>query len=93
VRALPVSPVPAGQGDAINLGYRKGALWLRFSLAPEPGAPTDWLLEVAYPSLDHVDLYLPRPEACKSSRPATCRPTSALIRIIIWSFPCICGRE
>jgi diguanylate cyclase (GGDEF)-like protein len=62
VRALPVSPVPAGQGDAINLGYRKGALWLRFSLAPEPGAPTDWLLEVAYPSLDHVDLYLPRPE-------------------------------
>lgn len=62
VRARPVSPVPTGQGDEINLGYRKGALWLHFALASEPGAPADWLLEVAYPSLDHVDLYLPRIE-------------------------------
>jgi diguanylate cyclase (GGDEF)-like protein len=52
--------VPAGKGDAINLGYRQGAIWLRFTLVPEPDAAADWLLEIAYPSLDRVDMYLPR---------------------------------
>ncbi|MBK6744123.1 MAG: diguanylate cyclase [Hydrogenophilales bacterium] len=61
VRDRAFAMVPAGQGEAINLGYRKGALWLRFALAPERAAPADWLLEVAYPSLDRVDLYLPGP--------------------------------
>ncbi len=50
---------PGTAGEAINLGYRQGAVWLRFVLAPGVEAPADWRLEIAYPSLDHVEMYLP----------------------------------
>jgi diguanylate cyclase (GGDEF)-like protein len=51
-------PVSIQQGDDVNFGYRKGAVWLRFALKPAKGAPADWLLEVAYPPLDRVGLFL-----------------------------------
>ena len=36
-----------------------GAIWLRARLAVPAGAPRAWLLEVAYPPLDRVELYVP----------------------------------
>ena len=46
----------------LNAGYSRSAYWLRVDLHYQPqGArtPRAWLLELAYPPLDHVDLYLP----------------------------------
>ena len=50
-RALP------GPED-VNFGYSASAYWLRFPLRVAAGAATNWLLEIAYPSLDHVEVYL-----------------------------------
>lgn len=46
----------------LNAGYSHSAFWLKVDLDYRPGNPTaqrTWLLELAYPPLDHLDLYLP----------------------------------
>jgi signal transduction histidine kinase/CheY-like chemotaxis protein len=49
----------------LNVGYTRSAYWLRVDLNYQPqqarGQKT-WLLDLAYPPLDHVDLYLPAAE-------------------------------
>lgn len=48
--------------DALNAGYSHSAYWLKVQLTyrpVDPAADVDWLLELAYPPMDHVDLYLP----------------------------------
>jgi len=48
--------------DTLNAGYSRSAFWLKIDLDYRPGNPTaqrNWLLELAYPPLDHLDLYLP----------------------------------
>ncbi len=55
-------PVSRRQGDDVNFGYREGAIWLRFVLMPAQDAPADWLLEVAYPPLDRVGLFVRGPD-------------------------------
>ncbi|MGE0497500.1 MAG: 7TM diverse intracellular signaling domain-containing protein [Ramlibacter sp.] len=42
-----------------NFGLTSSAIWLRADLRTPPGAPHEWLLEVAYPPLDRIDLYVP----------------------------------
>jgi diguanylate cyclase (GGDEF)-like protein len=51
---------PAGE-EPINFGYTHSAWWLRFTL--EGGAPPgeELLLEIAFPSIDRIDLHLPEP--------------------------------
>jgi diguanylate cyclase (GGDEF)-like protein len=44
---------------AANFGYSYSAWWLRFRLPADVTEPGDWLLEIAFPSLDRIDLYLP----------------------------------
>lgn len=51
-------PVSTRQGDDVNFGYRRGAIWLRFAVKPGKDAPADWLLEVAYPPLDRVSVFV-----------------------------------
>ena len=47
-------------GDAaINFGYSSSAWWLRFTIDADATAPRDWLLEVAFPTLDSVDYFGP----------------------------------
>lgn len=48
-------------GPGANFGFNTAAIWLRVTLQTGPEAPRDWLLEVAYPPLDHLDLYSPGP--------------------------------
>lgn len=46
----------------LNAGYSRSAFWLKIDLhyrPSNPGAQRTWLLELAYPPLDHLDLYLP----------------------------------
>ena len=51
-------PLPAG-GSGANFGFNRSALWLRVTLHAGADAPADWLLELAYPLLDHLALYAP----------------------------------
>ncbi|MDP3618417.1 MAG: 7TM diverse intracellular signaling domain-containing protein [Ramlibacter sp.] len=50
--------VPAS-GPGANFGLTSAAIWLRVNLRAESRAPTDWLLEIAYPPLDSIALYAP----------------------------------
>ncbi|WP_044872277.1 hybrid sensor histidine kinase/response regulator [Pseudomonas sp. LFM046] len=46
----------------LNAGYSRSVFWLRVDLDYRPrvqGGVQDWLLELAYPPLDHLDLYVP----------------------------------
>ncbi|GFM87122.1 sensor histidine kinase [Pseudomonas cichorii] len=48
--------------ETFNAGYSHSAFWLKVDLLykPNPRAKhSDWLLELAYPPMDHVDVYLP----------------------------------
>ncbi|MBC3206654.1 response regulator [Pseudomonas sp. SWRI111] len=45
----------------LNAGYSRSAFWLKIDLHYRPSNPAaqrTWLLELAYPPLDHLDLYL-----------------------------------
>ena len=45
----------------LNAGYSRSVFWLKVDLLYRPtqaNAPRNWLLELAYPPLDHLDLYL-----------------------------------
>jgi signal transduction histidine kinase/CheY-like chemotaxis protein len=45
----------------LNAGYSRSVFWLKIDLHYRPNNPDvlrTWLLELAYPPLDHVDLYL-----------------------------------
>lgn len=46
----------------LNAGYSRSVFWLKIDLhyrPNDPAAQRTWLLELAYPPLDHLDLYLP----------------------------------
>ncbi|UVL66337.1 MULTISPECIES: hybrid sensor histidine kinase/response regulator [unclassified Pseudomonas] len=46
----------------LNAGYSTSVFWLKIDLRYLPSAtatPRQWLLELAYPPLDHLELYLP----------------------------------
>jgi len=58
-RANEFRPATVSRGEAINFGYSSSAWWLRFDLEQAPGAPRDWLLEVAFPTLDSVEYFGP----------------------------------
>lgn len=48
--------------EVLNAGYSRSVFWLRLDLSYRPRQARGqqaWLLELAYPPLDHVDLYLP----------------------------------
>jgi PAS domain S-box-containing protein len=42
-----------------NFGITSSAIWLRITLNTAADTPPQWLLELAYPPLDRIDLYAP----------------------------------
>ncbi|GKT20429.1 diguanylate cyclase [Acidovorax sp. SUPP3334] len=50
--------VPSRSGG--SLGIRNGAVWLRATLVNGASASTDWIVNIDYPSLHQVDIYLAR---------------------------------
>lgn len=45
-------------GNSLSAGYTKSAYWLKFRVVAAPHHPFDWLLEVDYPNLQHLELYI-----------------------------------
>ncbi|HUR88010.1 MAG TPA: 7TM diverse intracellular signaling domain-containing protein [Ramlibacter sp.] len=45
------------QGVGANFGLTRSAIWLKVTLDVQKNAPADWLLEVAYPPLDKLELH------------------------------------
>ncbi|WP_409261497.1 7TM diverse intracellular signaling domain-containing protein [Pseudomonas putida] len=48
--------------DVLNAGYSTSVFWLKVDLhylASANAQPRQWLLELAYPPMDHIELYLP----------------------------------
>lgn len=51
--------VPA-HDDTPNFGFTRSAYWVRLEVDNSSSASRAWLLEVGYPQLDHVTLFVPR---------------------------------
>jgi diguanylate cyclase (GGDEF)-like protein len=49
----------AAGADPVNFGYSRSAWWLRFSLPGGAPAGEELLLEIAFPSIDRIELYVP----------------------------------
>lgn len=45
-----------------TFGYLRSAVWLRFQLKNDTSRASDWWLEISYPRIDRIDLYIPRPD-------------------------------
>lgn len=45
---------------SFNKGYTQSAYWLRFRIVTASKHPFDWLLEIGYPNLHRLDLYILR---------------------------------
>ena len=54
---LPDSAFAQHSSDMPNFGFTKDRYWFR-TLLLQPGSDENWLLELRYPPLDHVDVYL-----------------------------------
>ncbi|HET8731509.1 MAG TPA: 7TM diverse intracellular signaling domain-containing protein [Moraxellaceae bacterium] len=58
VLALPASSWATSQGDVFSQGYNHAAWWLRFDLMRREPVPDHDLLEIAYPVLDDVEVWV-----------------------------------
>ncbi|KPB54868.1 Sensor histidine kinase [Pseudomonas coronafaciens pv. oryzae] len=50
------------RGGTFNAGYSRSAFWLKVELSYRPAGNethNEWLLELAYPPMDHIDFYAP----------------------------------
>ena len=45
------------KGPAANFGLTRSAIWLRIQIHAARDTPRDWLLEVAYPPLNQLEVY------------------------------------
>jgi hypothetical protein len=45
--------------DYINFGYTKSQFWFRFTVDNDAGKVLPWLLEIDFPPIDLIELYLP----------------------------------
>jgi diguanylate cyclase (GGDEF)-like protein len=58
-RAADFKPSGVRDDAAINFGYSSSAWWLRIDLAADPDAARDWLLDIAFPTLDNIEYFGP----------------------------------
>ncbi len=58
--ASPGSPVwRPGPAELPAFGFSSGTYWVRFSLENPSDLPQPWYLELAYPLIDEIDMYIP----------------------------------
>jgi len=60
VAALPAERFTLEASTNPNFGFTASTYWLRFGLERDPADARRWYLQVGYPLLDTVELYLPR---------------------------------
>lgn len=70
-----ISPAMAGQFSPnttpiLQYGNTRAAIWLRLNLDDQSQTIPYWLLDIPYPSLEHVDLYLPQASGAYTQYPA-----------------------
>lgn len=41
----------------LQLGFKKDPVWIRFKVLEESAAKRDWVLSIAFPILDHIEVY------------------------------------
>jgi len=58
---------PAGP-EPVNFGYTRSAWWLRFTLPGGAPAAEELLLEIAFPSIDRIELHLPEAQLDEGPR-------------------------
>lgn len=58
-RAADFKPSGVRDDAAINFGYSSSAWWLRIDLAADPESARDWLLDIAFPTLDNIEYFGP----------------------------------
>jgi diguanylate cyclase (GGDEF)-like protein len=58
-RAADFRQVPESGDRAVNFGYTSSAWWLRLDFEAAPAGSREWLLEVAFPTLDSVEYFGP----------------------------------
>jgi hypothetical protein len=46
--------------QTLSFGFKRSAYWLRFALRNTAPQHNDWLFEVAFPTLDSIELYYPQ---------------------------------
>jgi PAS domain S-box-containing protein len=51
---------PLHRGPSANFGLTGSAIWLRVELRADAVSDPDWLLELAYPPLDRIEVYVPQ---------------------------------
>ncbi len=49
----------ASRHDVVNFGFTRSAYWVRGHILKQSAAPVPWLLEIANPFTDLIDVYLP----------------------------------
>jgi diguanylate cyclase (GGDEF)-like protein len=54
--------------EPVNFGYTRSAWWLRFSLPGGAPVAEELLLEIAFPSIDRIELHLPEPQPDEDPR-------------------------
>lgn len=64
------------QSGDLNFGYSDSAFWLAFDVRPDAGAPREWLLEIGFPSIDHLEVYAPGPGDQRKFEAGDLRPFS-----------------
>ena len=50
----------AARDSDVNFGYSDSAFWLALPVSVDQDAPTRWVIEFGFPSLDRVEVYVPR---------------------------------
>jgi diguanylate cyclase (GGDEF)-like protein len=75
-RAADFRRVPEAGDGAINFGYTSSAWWLRVDFEATPAGLQEWLLEVAFPTLDSVEYFGPGGEHLSAGdlQPFAARP-------------------
>lgn len=65
IETTPLTPQQAVGADwltmarkSINLHHEHNPVWFRFDIVVPPGVTTDWLLEIAWPPLDFIELHV-----------------------------------
>lgn len=58
VRSLPESQWQRNGQESVSLGYGDDVYWFRFRVNSQLGDPVALFLEIGYPVLDHIEVYL-----------------------------------
>ncbi len=63
-------PWTSVRGESVNFGYTSSTYWFRFAVDNRSGREFPCYLEISYPLLDYLDLYIPEPDGSFSLKRA-----------------------